>query len=154
MPSRFFVSEEMKRIKKRIVTVIFVMLFVLLFGTFAYMYLEGWSFVDSLYFSTVTLTTIGYGDIYPTTTASKFFTVVFIMVGVAVTLNALTFLGNYYYRYFENKQNEIHSNLTDIFGKMKSTPEEKWVTLKAGNYHKIPEDIIFENKYNRGNRKY
>lgn len=146
MSKEFFISEEMKRLRKKILTVICVMLFVLLFGTVAYMLLEKWSFVDSLYFSTVTLTTIGYGDLYPTTPASRFFTVIFIIVGVAVMLNALTFLGSYYYRYFENTQAEINTNINGIINKMNKSPEEKWVTLKASKRHDLPEDIILENK--------
>lgn len=146
MSKEFFISEEMKRLRKKILTVICVMLFMLLFGTVAYMLLEKWSFVDSLYFSTVTLTTIGYGDLYPTTPASRFFTVIFIIVGVAVMLNALTFLGSYYYRYFENTQAEINTNISGIINKMNKSPEEKWVTLRASKRHDLPEDIILENK--------
>jgi len=31
-------------------------------GTVIYHFVEGWSWLDSLYFSVITLTTIGYGD--------------------------------------------------------------------------------------------
>lgn len=53
-------------------------------GTVVYRLLEGWSWVDSLYFSVVTLTTVGYGDLSPTTDASKLFTVVYIVMGVSL----------------------------------------------------------------------
>ena len=36
-------------------------------GTVTYHLLEGWSFLDSLYFSVVTLATVGFGDLTPTT---------------------------------------------------------------------------------------
>jgi len=41
--------------------------FILLSGTFIYHKLEGWSWIDSLYFTTVTMATVGYGDMHPTT---------------------------------------------------------------------------------------
>jgi voltage-gated potassium channel len=43
----------------------------LLSGTLFYRQVEGWSFLDSLYFSVVTLTTVGHGDLSPTTAAGK-----------------------------------------------------------------------------------
>lgn len=48
--------------------------------------------VDALYFSVVTLCTIGYGDIVPDTTFTKLFTCVFILVGfgfIDILLNGL-----------------------------------------------------------------
>jgi len=53
-------------------------------GTIVYSLLEGWSLVDALYFSVVTLTTIGYGDLYPTTDVSKLFTVLYILSGLGI----------------------------------------------------------------------
>lgn len=58
-------------------------------GTVVYHWLEGWSWVDSLYFSAVTLTTVGYGDLSPTTDAAKLFTVVYIFSGMTVIVTYL-----------------------------------------------------------------
>lgn len=51
-------------------------------GTVVYSILEDWSLLNSLYFSVVTLSTIGYGDLAPTNNAAKVFTIIYIFVGV------------------------------------------------------------------------
>jgi len=63
----------------------FVTVVVLLVGgTVFYSNEEGWRVVDALYFSVITLTTIGYGDLHPTTDVSKIFTIFYILVGIGV----------------------------------------------------------------------
>ncbi len=63
---------------------------VLFTGTVVYHFLEGWGWIDSLYFSTVTLATVGYGDFHPTTSAGKLFTILFILIGVGIFVGIFT----------------------------------------------------------------
>jgi hypothetical protein len=56
----------------------------LVFGTVVYHFLEGWSWVDSFYFCTVAVTTVGFGDLHPTSDASKLFTVFYIFTGISL----------------------------------------------------------------------
>lgn len=67
----------------------------LLFGTVVYSKIEGWSFVDSFYFTGMTITTIGYGDLVPTNDFSKVLTVFFALVGVSFVLYLLFNLANF-----------------------------------------------------------
>ena len=46
-------------------------LFIIAAGSFGFYYIEEMSAVDSLYFTTVLLTSVGYGDIVPVTSAGK-----------------------------------------------------------------------------------
>ena len=55
-------------------------------GAFAYHFVEGWGFLDSLYFVVITVTTIGYGDLVPQTVEGKMFTMFFAFFGVATAL--------------------------------------------------------------------
>ena len=56
-------------------------------GTSFYHLVEKMSLVDSFYLTSVTLTTVGYGDVAPQIDVGKIFTSIFSFVGVA------TFLG-------------------------------------------------------------
>jgi voltage-gated potassium channel Kch len=56
----------------------------ILIGTIFYDLVEGWDLVDSFYFSVVTLTTVGYGDFSPDTTAGKLFTTIYIFSGLSI----------------------------------------------------------------------
>lgn len=59
-------------------------------GTGFYTLVEGLRFVDALYFSVVTLTTVGYGDFAPQTDVGKLFTAVYVLVGVGILLTFVT----------------------------------------------------------------
>jgi hypothetical protein len=57
---------------------------VLVVGVVFYRLAEGWSLADSLYFTVIALSTIGFGDLAPTTTFSRLFTVLYAIVGVGL----------------------------------------------------------------------
>ena len=63
---------------------------ILALGTVVYHYVEGWSWVDAFYFSAVAGSTVGFGDLSPTTNGSKLFTVLYIFSAMAIIT---TFLG-------------------------------------------------------------
>jgi len=53
-------------------------------GTAAFSLIEDWSVVDSFYFSVVTATTVGFGDLTPDTDAGKLVTVLYIIMGISI----------------------------------------------------------------------
>jgi len=55
---------------------------VLAAGTTFYSLVEGWGVLDSLYFSVVTLTTVGLGDLAPQTAPGKVFTIFYVLIGL------------------------------------------------------------------------
>jgi voltage-gated potassium channel len=67
-------------------TLVVLVLITLLSGTIFYSWVDGWSVVDALLFSVTTLTTVGYGNLLPTTTISKLFTVIYIFAGISIIL--------------------------------------------------------------------
>ncbi|MDR9427337.1 MAG: potassium channel family protein [Salibaculum sp.] len=53
-------------------------------GTVFYHIVEDWSWVDSFFFTVVTLSTVGYGSLVPQTVIGKLATTVFIFAGLGV----------------------------------------------------------------------
>ena len=81
---RFLLIDVLKDEKSR--PVFYWAIAVLMIGTLAYHWLEGWSYLDSLYFCVISLATIGYGDLTPTTPAAKIFTIIYVINGIAILL--------------------------------------------------------------------
>jgi hypothetical protein len=65
-------------------------LVVLLSGCVFYHYVEDWSWLDSLYFCTITLATIGYGDLVPTTDLGRAFTILYALLGLGIVATFVT----------------------------------------------------------------
>ena len=54
---------------------------------------ESWDFVQSVFFSTTILTTIGYGNISPVTFPGRVFCVLFAIIGIPFTLSVIADIG-------------------------------------------------------------
>ena len=53
-------------------------------GTLFYHFVERFSWINAYYFSVVTLSTVGYGDLTPHTDVEKLFTTFYIFLGVGI----------------------------------------------------------------------
>jgi voltage-gated potassium channel len=53
-------------------------------GTIVYHFVEHLTWLNSYYFSVITLTTVGYGDITPHTAAGKLFTTFYVLFGIGI----------------------------------------------------------------------
>ena len=55
-------------------------------GSIVYHWLEDWSWLDSIYFCVVALTTVGFGDFTPNHPVAKIFTIFYILNGLGIIL--------------------------------------------------------------------
>jgi hypothetical protein len=64
----------------------------LIVGTAFYTVVEGWGVIDAVYFSAMSLATVGYGDVVPVTAVGKLFTVVYVLAGIGILVSFFTAL--------------------------------------------------------------
>lgn len=66
---------------------------VIVAGALGYMLIEGFSLLDALYMTVITVSTVGYGEVHPLDTAGRIFTIALIIAGVGTVLYLLTSVG-------------------------------------------------------------
>jgi voltage-gated potassium channel len=62
------------------------------FGVVGYMVIEGWSFIDALYMTVISITTVGFEEAHPLSDGGRIFTVFLILFGVGAALYIFTSL--------------------------------------------------------------
>jgi hypothetical protein len=77
---------------------LFSLIVLLIFGTFMFQILEGWHFIDSFYFTGMTMLTVGYGDVTPKTDVGRIVAVVFAFISIGIALYALNIIARHAFR--------------------------------------------------------
>ena len=68
---------------------------IIVVGTGGYIVIEGWSFLDALYMTIITITTVGYAEIQPLSAGGRIFSIFLIIGGVSGALYTLTAIIGY-----------------------------------------------------------
>jgi voltage-gated potassium channel len=68
---------------------------IVVIGTIGYEVIEGWAFLDSLYMTITTITTVGFKEVHPLSDAGRIFSIFLIIGGVGGALYILTTIMGY-----------------------------------------------------------
>lgn len=79
----------MQAYRFRLKIYLLILFSVMALGTIGFMIVEERSLLDALYYSIVTISTVGYGDIHPVSQTGKFLAVVLIITGVGTFLGVI-----------------------------------------------------------------
>ena len=83
---------------------VFFFFIVLSLGAYGYHHVEGWGWLDSIYFVSVTVTTIGYGDFVPKTDIGKIFTIFFSFFGISMAFYFFSVISSSIFKFHLSKK--------------------------------------------------
>lgn len=66
-----------------------ILLVIIAAGIVGYTFIEGWSFLDSLFMTITTITTVGYSEVHPLSTGGRIFSIFLILGGMGGAFYAL-----------------------------------------------------------------
>ncbi len=80
---------------RRLLWAIYAFIIIVAIGVIGYEVIEGWSFLDSVYMTITTITTVGFREVHPLSDAGRIFSIFLIIGGVGGALYILTTIMGY-----------------------------------------------------------
>ncbi len=80
-------------LEQRLKIVIMILVAVIALGTLGYSVIERWPLLDALYMTVITLSTVGFREVYSLSSGGRMFTIILIVVGVAGAAYTLSVVG-------------------------------------------------------------
>ncbi|WP_460218092.1 potassium channel family protein [Psychroserpens sp. MEBiC05023] len=84
-----------KLFRVKIYTAIFLLVLILIIGVFGFKIMSDYSWIDSLYMTVITITTVGFGEVQPLDDNAKIFTIFLILASVVILGYAITVITEY-----------------------------------------------------------
>ena len=109
------ISALARSTRRRLIFAAVIVIMMILIGAAGFRYFEQFTWLDSIYTSTQTVTTVGYGDLAPTTAAGRMFAILLMLTGVGTVLYALTVLA----------QSVVQSEIVELFDERRKKKEMK-----------------------------
>ena len=81
--------------KSKIYVALTLVLFTLLVGVLGYRFVSGYSWLDAIYMTVITITTVGYGEVNPLNDDAKIFTIILILSSVVIVGYAISIITEY-----------------------------------------------------------
>ena len=89
------ISPLIKLFRVKIYTAVFLLLILLFIGVIGFKIMSNYSWVDALYMTVITITTVGFSEVHPLDDTGKIFTVFLILASVVILGYAITVITEY-----------------------------------------------------------
>ncbi len=70
--------------RKKLILILLLLVGLWSLGIAGYVIIEGWSILDAIYMTVISLTTVGYGEVHPLSSAGKIFTIALLAMGLGL----------------------------------------------------------------------
>ncbi|SDR98914.1 voltage-gated potassium channel [Formosa sp. Hel1_31_208] len=84
-----------KLFREKIYIAVILLIVLLMIGVFGFRFMSDYSWVDSLYMTVITVTTVGFGEVHPLDDKSKIFTIFLILTSVVILGYAIKVITEY-----------------------------------------------------------
>lgn len=82
-------------VQNKLVLVILLLVVLLIGGTVGYMIVEGMSFIDGLYMTVITISTVGFREVHDLSMEGRLFTIILIISGLFIAAFAVTVVSSF-----------------------------------------------------------
>lgn len=112
-------KNAIKQLRYKIALAMALILLSIGFGVMGYMLIEGYSFLEALYMTVITVSTIGYGEVKPLTDSGRIFTIVLIITNLGIFAYAISIItsiliqGDFFETYKTNKMKNRIAKLSN-----------------------------------------
>jgi hypothetical protein len=104
------VKSELGRVRGQVSVALGMALALIIIGTWMFQSVMDISWSESFYFTIVTLTTVGFGDITPETDYQRVVVALFVLIGVTIFVTAISIIG---VNVIEKRQQKIADKLSE-----------------------------------------
>lgn len=84
-----------KLFRSKIYTAIILLFVVLFIGIIGFKFISGYTWIDAIYMTVITITTVGFGEVNPLDTGAKIFTIFLILSSVVIVGYAISIITEY-----------------------------------------------------------
>jgi voltage-gated potassium channel len=81
--------------RSKIYTAIMMLVFLMAIGILGYRFISGYQWLDAIYMTVITITTVGFAEVNPLDTQSKIFTIFLILASVVIVGYAISIITEY-----------------------------------------------------------
>lgn len=80
----------------RIAIAVFVAVFIVMIGSFGFVYLEDYSFIEALYMTVITVSNVGFNEVRPLSSQGMIFTLILIITSIGTFAYAISAITTYF----------------------------------------------------------